>query len=186
MIPFKEEIKGIDFIKASVSKNIAKRFTKIFCDYILFAEQMDPHGMVRALKDFQKEIDRSVRNGETIYLKPFSFKTEEAYTKRLDEKTGQYISFGWCRPEFRGAVVWNELYPEQRIYNLDRVKLIKLIVNKPEDLEVIRESHKDIYEQLLIKVLLWANRRLEYHWINILEQIIHFIRNIIMQISGRQ
>ena len=69
MIPFKEEIKGIDFIKASVSKNIAKRFTKIFCDYILFAEQMDPHGMVRALKEFQNEIDRSVRNGETIYLK---------------------------------------------------------------------------------------------------------------------
>lgn len=157
MIPFKEEIKGIDFIKASVSKNIAKRFTKIFCDYILFAEQMDPHGMVRALKEFQNEIDRSVRNGETIYLKPFSFKTEEAYTKRLDEKTGQYISFGWSRPEFRGAVVWNELYPEQRIYNLDRVKLIKLIVNKPEDLDIIRESHKEIYEQILTKVFHSSN-----------------------------
>jgi hypothetical protein len=151
-IPFKEEIKGIDFIKASVSKKISKRFTEIFCRYILFAEKIDFHGMMRALKDFRKEIYQSIRAGNTDYLKPFSFKSEEAYTNRLDEKTGKYISFGWSRPEFRGAVIWNELYPEQRIYNLDRVKLIKLIVNSPEDLDVIREDYKDIYDALILKV----------------------------------
>lgn len=159
-IPFKEEIKGIDFIKASVSKNISKKFTKIFCDYVLFAEHMDLHGMIRALKAFEKEIGENVKNGGTEYLKPFTFKTEEAYTSRVDPKTGERISFGWSRPEFRGALIWNALYPEQRIYNLDRVKLIKLAVNGPEDLSGVKTTHPEIYDGLMQHVFHSTNKNM--------------------------
>ena len=56
MLPFKIEIKGMDFIKAGVTELVSNRFTKILKDNILYPDEIDIHGMNRDLKLFEQEI----------------------------------------------------------------------------------------------------------------------------------
>ena len=152
MVPFKLEIKGVDFIKAGVSDAVTDRFTQIFRDYILFADTIDLHGMMREIKKFEKEIYQDLRQGGVHYLKPQSFKAEAAYKERWDKTSGKMVNVAWSLPVFRGAMVWNELYPLKRIYSLDRVRVANLIITSPEDLIRIKDKYPEEYQLVMDKV----------------------------------
>lgn len=152
MIPFKLEIKGVDFIKAGVTEDVTKRFTEIIRDNILFSNQLDVHGMMRELKRFEKEIYNDLRSGGVRFLKPQMYKSEGAYKTRYDKKSGNTVSGAWSLPVFRAAAIWNELYPNQKIYTMDRVKMIKLIVTSPSDLKKIEQKYPDEYKLVMDKI----------------------------------
>ena len=143
LIPFKTDIKGMDFIKAGVTDEVTERFTKILEDRVLFPEELQLKELNRDLKDFIKEIYSDLREGGTRFLKPQSYKPEEAY------KQEGGVNFAWRLPVFRAVNVWNLLYPDKKVYSLDRVKIIKLIVTKKEDLDIIKEEHKEDYEKII-------------------------------------
>ena len=151
-IPFKLEIKGMDFIKAGVTDEVTERFTKMLKTHVLFSETIELHELMKDLKSFEREIFRDLKNGGTKYLKPQLFKAEDAYKKIKDEHGRVIGSKAWSLPVFRGSMVWNELYPAQKIYSLDRVKIIKLIVTKVEDLDRIKAKHPDEYRMIIDKI----------------------------------
>jgi hypothetical protein len=149
MVPQKLEIKGMDFIKSGVSDNVSKRFTKMLDEHILNAEDIDLKGLMKDLKNFEKEIYGDLRNGGVTYLKPQMFKAENAY-KDIKDKEGNVIrSQAWSLPVFRGAMVWNEIYPENKIYSLDRVNIAKLAVTDMQSLERIRYKYPDDYDRIV-------------------------------------
>ena len=154
MIPFKLEIKGMDFIKAGVTSTVKEKFENILRKNILYTDNIDLHGMMRDLREFEKEIFHDLREGNPSYLKMSSYKSEDAYKKKMD-KHGKMSSIAWQLPVFRGVCVWNELHPNDRIYSLDRVFIIKSIVQKEEDLEVLRQTYPDMYD--LIKKQIFQN-----------------------------
>lgn len=145
IIPFKPEIKGMDFIKAGVTLEVSKRFEKILCDNILFADKIDLHAMMRELKKFEQDIFSDLTCGGLTYLKQQQFKDENGYKN---------IQKAWSLPVFRGVVAWNELSEDHKIYPLDRVHILKLAVDGPSDLECIKDKYPEEYEMAMKKIFL--------------------------------
>lgn len=152
-IPFKAEIKGLDFIKAGVTDETQQRFTKIFKDNILFSDKVDPHGLMKDLKIFEKEIYEDLRHGGTKYFRPQSYKSETAYKNTVD-KNGVVKNGAWTQQVYRGSVIWNIFYPLDKIYALDRVKIIKTTITSPSDLEIIKDRYPEEYNTALTKVFM--------------------------------
>ena len=147
MLPFKLEMKGLDFIKSGVTGDVKKRFTNILKDNILACDEIDLHHMMQEIRNFEKEIYEDLRRGGTRYLKPQQFKSESAYKDYYDSKQKAMISGAWKIQGYKGGLIWNILYPDRKIYSLDRIKLVKTIIMCEEDLEIIKD-HKDVYETL--------------------------------------
>ena len=152
MVPFKLEIKGVDFIKAGVTEDVTKRFTKIIKENLLFTDELKLHELMNEIKKFEREIYADLRSGGVKYLKPQAFKGEGAYKEKYDKDTGRTISGAWALPVFRAATVWNELNPLDKIYSLERVKIIKLIVTCPADIECIKSKYPDAYKLINDKI----------------------------------
>lgn len=145
MIPFKLEIKGLDFIKAVVSDEVTAKFTEMLKTHILFADKPDIHGLMDSLKKFEKEIYLSIKNGGTGYFKTQVYKDAKAY-----KQTGS-TDHAWQLPVFRAVTVWNELYPLEKIYSLDRIKILKLNVKSLSDIKII-SNYTDIYDKIESKI----------------------------------
>lgn len=131
MIPFKSEIKGMDFIKAAVSDNVENRFKGMIQKHILYSDRLELHELMIELKAFENEIYEDLKHGSTTYLKSQMLKDENAYSK---DKL-------WSLQVYKGSSVWNAIYPNNRIYALDRVSILKLIVTGPQDLDLIRDKY---------------------------------------------
>lgn len=140
MIPFKLEIKGMDFIKAGVTDDVTDRFTKMLKEHVLFSDNLELHELMKDLKGFENEIYHDLKKGGMRFLKQQQYKAEEAYAKP------------WSIQVFKGTAVWNELYPDNKISSLDRVNILKLTVTKPEDLEKIKERYPKEYEMVINKI----------------------------------
>lgn len=148
IIPFKPELKGMDFIKAGVDEAVSKRFEKMLCDHILFSETLELHEMMHDLKQFESEIYHDIQSGGIRYYKQTQYKSAEGYK---DETKA------WSLPVYKGAAVWNELYPDKKIYSLDRVRIVKLTVNGLTDLECIKSKYPDMYNIVVQKIFINPN-----------------------------
>lgn len=142
MIPFKTELKGVDFIKAAVTKSVSKRFEKILCDNIIFSEDVNLHGLMSDLKSYEKEMYNDIHSGGTSFYKQTQYKSEEGYSN------------AWSLPVFKGSTLWNELVPDKKIYPLDRVIMIKLNVKGLTDIECIKHKYPEMYNMIAQKVFL--------------------------------
>ena len=152
IVPYKVELKGFDFIKAGVTDEVTNRFTRILRDYILFSEDLELYNLMADLKRFEKEIYEDLRNGGVRFLRTQTYKAEEAYKERVNKKTGEVTSGSWFLQVFRAASIWNEIYPHQKIYSLDRVKIAKLIVTGLTDLEGTKKNHPKEYQLIKNKI----------------------------------
>ena len=152
IIPFKPEIKGVDFIKAGVTDDVEKRFKKILMDYILFSDDIELHEMMTELKKFEREIYRDLNAGGTRYLKPQQFKAAAAYSNVTDEFGNAIGSKAWSLPVYRGSIAWNELFPTRKINSLDRVKVVKTVIQQPRDLEILRDRFPEDYRIIQRKI----------------------------------
>ena len=145
IIPFKPEIKGVDFIKAGVSDDVEARFKKMLCDHILFSDELEVHELVNELKRFEREIDNDLRIGNTTYLKQMQFKDFNAY------KTP------WTQQSFKASVVWNAIYEEKKIYPLDRISLLKTTITGIQDIEPLKTTYPEIYNRIVANIFMAHN-----------------------------
>lgn len=145
IIPFKAEIKGVDFIKAGVSDDVESRFKKMLCDHILFSDTLEVHELVRELKAFEREIDNDLHNGKMTYLKHAQFKDISAYKNP------------WTQQGFKGSMVWNAIYDDNKIYPLDRISLLKTTISSPLDIEDLKSTHPDIYNKIMTNIFMATN-----------------------------
>ena len=154
IIPFKPEIKGLDFVKAGVTKEVSDIFSDMLKKHILYSDDIELHELMKDIKKFEKDIYYDLRKGGTTYLKPQMYKAEEAYAKIKDADGKVIGTKAWSLPVFRGTAVWNELYPDKKLYSLDRVKLLKLIVTCPSDLDIIKNKYPEEYNMILQRIFM--------------------------------
>jgi len=154
MLPFKLEIKGMDFIKAGVSDEVTDKFTNMLKKHILFADEPQLHELMKELKAFEKEIYQDLIHGGTKYLKSSQYKPEEGYSKIKDANGKVIGSKAWSLPVFRGAEIWNLLYPDKQINSLDRVSIVKLTVTSVNDMEKIKDQFPREYNDVVTKVFM--------------------------------
>lgn len=139
MVPMHTEIKGMDFIKAGVSDDVEKRFKKMLEDHLLFSEDLELHELMKDIKRFEKDIYHDLKQGGIKYLKQQQF------------KDGGYknMASAWSLPVFRGTMVWNELYPERKIYSFDKIGILKTIITDINDLNIIKDKYPEDYENII-------------------------------------
>lgn len=152
MLPFKLEIKGMDFIKAGVSDEVTERFTSMLRDHMLYAEEPQLHHMMKDIKKFENEIYNDLIKGGTKYLKSSQYKPQEGYAKIKDAYGKVIGTKAWSLPVFRGSEVWNILYPDKQINSLDRVSIVKLTVTCINDLEKIKYKFPQEYNDAVVKI----------------------------------
>lgn len=143
IIPFKPEIKGVDFIKAGVAAEVEERFKSMLQNHILYSDDLELHEMMTDIKQFERDIFDDLKRGGVTYLKQQQFKAAGGYKN---------IAKAWSLPVFRGSMVWNELFPDKKIYSLDRVNILKTIITKVEDLDVIKDKYPDAYNEVYNKI----------------------------------
>ena len=152
IIPFKPEIKGVDFIKAGVTDDVEKRFKNMLCSHILFSEDLELHELMDDIKKFEKEIYEDLCKGGLTYLKSAVYKSEDGYGKVRDKDGNVTGSVAWRLPVFKGSAIWNELYPDRRISSLDRVHILKLTVTNQNDLLKIADKYPKEYQMVMNKI----------------------------------
>ena len=150
VVPFKTEIKGLDFIKAGVTDDVTTRFTQMLEDCVLFSSDLKLHQMMVELRKFEQEILTDLKNGGLTYLKGQTFKSEGAYKQP------------WAVQAFKAVAVWNAMFPKDRIYSLDKVRLAKLIITNPTDLEVIQDKYPQEYASAIQNVFHGLELYFEY------------------------
>lgn len=135
------DMKGIPINKSSTNRIASARFQEILEYDILKAEKVDIISILVKLNNFQDEIRESLLKGESTFLKPVRVNKEvEAYDDPL--KIGG----------IRGAMIWNELYPEKEIIFPDSFFLVKTNCIKPKDLEKIDdEEMRGKIDELIFK-----------------------------------
>lgn len=155
MMPLKTEIKGLDFIKAGVSDHVTKIFTNMLEKHILFSNHLNLHELMNDIKAFEKEIYKDLKSGGTVYLKPQTFKGAGAY--KID-KNGN--SMAWRIQVFKAANAWNAIYPDDKIYSLDKVKMAKLAVTGLQDLDKIKDKYPEEYKLVRDNIFNSSNKDL--------------------------
>lgn len=110
----KPDIKGFDFKKVGIPKEIQERMIKILVEKILMPDQVKPNDVLEEINQMRREIEDSILRGETAYWKLSTFKDASAYQhpERIQS--------------WNGGMLWNQLYPAEAIESLDKVYMAKL------------------------------------------------------------
>lgn len=131
--PYKPDVKGFDYSKATTSGEAKSRFDKIVKKYILESYVPDVSGILNELRIFEEQIRNSILNGETTYLPLSNFKDMEAYADPYSQQG------------MRGGIAWNLLYPDKQISPPSKVSLLKLNIFTVEDMEQLKYTHPREY-----------------------------------------
>lgn len=149
-IPFRLDIKGMDFIKAGVGEEVSKKFTKLLTDYILYPDEPNLRGLMVEIRKFENEIYYDLSLGGTNYLKSQQYKPYQAYS--VKEVNGVKVSSAWTQQVFRGSEVWNLLEDDHRIAALDRVKIVKTTIEKIDDVYPMRDTHPEMFGRIVDRI----------------------------------
>lgn len=147
-IPFRLDIKGMDFIKAAVSKEVSERYTRLLVDYILSQpDNPDLRGVMKEIKKFEKEIVQDLDKGGMKYLKSQTYKPFKSYGVKPN-KFGEMESIAWTQQVFRGSEVWNLIEDEHKISPMDRVIIVKTVVESIEDISPMMDTDLEMYQRI--------------------------------------
>lgn len=141
MDPYKPEIKGHDFKKASISEMTEKILGKIIKDRIFDCEDIDIPGVCSDLDKFERTIRQSLDNGERTFMLRMNCKTIDAY----------------ANPYSQGAVtsvlVWNAIYPDREIQLPDKLDVVLVSIPNSQALDCIKDNFPREYNILKNTIL---------------------------------
>ena len=127
----KLDLKGLAIRKVNTNRNARVLFEEILQEDILKAKDIDIPNIIKKYKDFEKEIYDSIKSGSTEYGTPGKANSASSYVEPFRQAP------------FRGAMVWNNLFPDQELALPARVTTIKLKLAPPvgfaEDISADRQ-----------------------------------------------
>jgi hypothetical protein len=118
-------MKGMSIKKASVNNRTREVFTNLIDKNILRSKTINLAEILGLFIKFEAEIRNSLMNGETTFLTPA--KVNDIGSYKLPQQM----------PVVRGSLVWNELYPENKIQIPDKINLLKIKGGSIQDLKPI-------------------------------------------------
>lgn len=136
----KVDIKGLEFRKPSMAGVYTREFIdKIVQKDILLAKNQTPDiaKILSKLSKFEKDIEKSVLNGEDKYIKTANIKSADAYKDPM--------SIG----SYKAAYVWNTLYPDKQIELPGIASLIKVNLSKPKDFAKLSVDDPEMFAKLM-------------------------------------
>lgn len=143
------DIKGLPFKKATTKSTVKQFFTDL-CEYeILRNKEIDPEIIYLKLIAFQKEIEESMRRGESTYYKQASVSIIQAYKK-------PYSISG-----VKSIMIWNALEPKYPINLPAEVDIIPIIdLSRKSNLDWFEERYPEKFKLLEKEILLSDDERI--------------------------
>ena len=138
--PPKFDVKGFDFKKSTTSEYAEKMYTKIIENRILNSDTLDVVGMSKDISAFRKELEDSIRSGDSKYLPILSAKEWGAYK---NPKSMQAV---------KASTAWNLLYPDSMIEFPSKISNLKLNIFKEEDIADLKDKEPEIYNTIIDKI----------------------------------
>jgi len=130
------DLKGLAIKKSSTNAYTREYFTELLEDEILNADEIDLSSILSKYKEFEDIVRESLNKGEVTFSIP----------QKLNEKSAYKFPFRMM--QYRGALLWNHLYPEKYIDAPTKVNTLKLTAEKEEDLDILKENNYEIYEKV--------------------------------------
>jgi len=143
------DIKGLPFKKATTKSTVKKFFTELCETEIMRNVAIDPEIIYMKLIAFQKEIEESMRKGESTYYKQASVHIIDAYKK-------PYSISG-----VKSIMIWNALEPTAQIDLPAEVDIIPILdLSKKSNLDWFESTYPEKFKLLEKEILLSDDERI--------------------------
>lgn len=131
------DVKGLNFFKSTASKNTADFIYKeILMGELLTKPKVDIIKIHEKIMDYQRRMERDIKNGDMNYLKrSIRVKSEDAYKAPL--KISQY----------KAVFIWNYLNPDEPIELPNTVTIVKVALTDYSDIAAL-DKYPEIYEKM--------------------------------------
>lgn len=130
---------GIKLNSSIINPEIKDRIMNVIENDILKSENINPVKILREVKEIEKFIINKVKSGDLSYGKKSRFSGINAYKKT-----------GWIQNNVgRSSVLWNMLYPENKIENGDYTYIFNTNLFTKSDAYQLSLSHPEIYDKLV-------------------------------------
>lgn len=133
----KMNIMGLQIKKSSVNANVRDQLSDILEYDIMRSEDIEVPEILQKISAVEDSISESLRKGERKYCSPSKVKGARAYANPMTQ-TG-----------YRGMILWNTLYEDNKIEAPGKVAMVKLNITKPADFERLKEEAPEIYDKLM-------------------------------------
>lgn len=140
IVPYKPDVKGFEFKKSTTSETAKAVFDNIIKVHILEKPVPDISAILHDLREFERDIESSIRRGELLYLPIANAKEMSAYK---DPYSQQGV---------RGSIAWNYFYPGRQIEYPSKVSILKMTIFRLEDAKNLYVTHPEIYSILRDKI----------------------------------
>ena len=140
LIPEKHDTKGLVFTKSTAAPETNSFFSKLVKNDILYAESISGSNIIKKIKQYQRYIDESLKNGEKTFLTPLSVKNPEAYAEPFKMQG------------VRGVIAWNAAYPGVSIDLPDRVTAVPVKMDKLSNIADLEKVEPEIYRRLVDQI----------------------------------
>lgn len=131
--PYKPDVKGFDYMKATTSEEAKKVFDGIVKRHILESEVPNIIGILQDLSNFENSIRKTLDEGDKTYLPLGNAKDLAAYKKPYSQQG------------VRGALAWNLIYPDNQISFPSKVSLLKLNIFTLDDIDELQYTEPRVY-----------------------------------------
>lgn len=131
------DIKGLDFMKSTTSEVVKKLYMEMITNRVLHAKNIDLQGLLRDVAAFEEHITQSLRDGEKDYLTPASVKEVASYS---DPFRIQGV---------RAVHAWNIIHPDMTINLPEKVDIVKVLFDNPDNLTKLATENPEIYEKIM-------------------------------------
>lgn len=148
------KIVGIAFKKSTVTKSVRKYFENLIKEDMLTGE-IDIIKLLKRLESFQEWIRTEVLEEGSL---------EYGKTERVNPKSG--YKFPYRIGAFRGALIWNALYPSNSIQFGEKCRTYKCNINSIEDIEGLKETNKFVYETIVKNI--FENKEMKEYGLSII------------------
>lgn len=136
LLPYKPDVKGFEFMKATTSEYAKAKFDDIVKKYILESDVPDIRAILNELKAFENEIRNDILNGDTMYLPLGNAKTLDAYKQPYSQQG------------VRGSIAWNIIYPDAQISFPSKVSILKLNIFTLDDIADLEHTNPKVYNTI--------------------------------------
>lgn len=133
----KMSIMGLQIKKSSVNANVRDQLSDILENDIMRSEEIIVPEILDKITLVEDSISESLRHGERKYCSPAKVKGAKAYANPMTQAG------------YRGMLLWNTLYEDNKIEVPGKVAMIKLNITKPADFERLKEEAPEIYDKLM-------------------------------------
>ena len=133
----KMNIMGLQIKKSSVNANVRDQLSDILEYDIMRSEDIEVPEILQKISAVEDSISESLRKGERKYCSPSKVKGARAYANPMTQAG------------YRGMILWNTLYEDNKIEAPGKVAMVKLNITKPADFERLKEEAPEIYDKLM-------------------------------------